>query len=171
MLRRRRRLGSYSRNEVKRVMAYKTELWQDIKGLAGLPLYGVIFVISGVLKQYALAVELVIALGLCFLVTIIVRAFYFQERPMKQEFKSGLEKLDAASFPSLHSMRGAVLATLLGMFFSNVMLGVLFALCALAIACARVAQKRHFARDVVAGLVLGLLIALASVEIVHLIGL
>ncbi len=134
---------------------WRDELLQDIKGLSGVPIFIAVVLISFFVGERALALQLTAGLALAYAITVILRIVFFSQRPDKQKFTNFVEKLDASSFPSLHSMRAAVLATILSLHFSNSLLTAFFAITAIAIAVARVLQKRHFARDVIAGLVFG----------------
>ncbi len=142
---------------------YKEELWQDIKGLSGVPFFVVIIVISFLLQKNALAYQLIIGLILAYAVTFFIRLVYFKRRPDKQTYRNIVEKIDASSFPSLHAMRAAVLATILSAFFENFWLTPLFALAAVAVAVSRVMTKRHDVNDVLGGLILGVIIGGISI--------
>ncbi len=135
---------------------FKDELWQDVKGLSGVPIFIVVIIVSFLIGMQKLAVQLLVGLILAYVVTTIVRLVYFKRRPDGQAYKNFIEKIDASSFPSLHAIRAAVLATILSLSFNNSWLTVLFALCAIGVAISRVMTKRHYAFDVVAGLVLGI---------------
>jgi undecaprenyl-diphosphatase len=135
---------------------FKDELWQDIKGLSGIPIFAIIIIVSFLSGMQKLAIQLVISLMLAYAITTIVRLLYFKRRPDGQAYKNVIEKIDASSFPSLHAMRAAILATVLSISFSNNWLTVLFAFCAIGVAISRVMTKRHYAFDVIAGLILGI---------------
>jgi len=145
---------------------WRDELLQDIKGLSGVPIFIAVVLISFFAGEKSLALQLVAGLVLAYAVTVILRIAFFSQRPDKQKFTNFVEKLDASSFPSLHSMRAAVLATVLSLHFDNSLLTAFFALTAIAIAVARVLQKRHFARDVIAGLVLGVIVGFLVVRFI-----
>jgi len=142
---------------------YKEELLQDIKGLSGVPFFVIIIVISVLLQQNMLAVQLVIGLILAYVVTVLLRIAYFKRRPDKQSYHNWIEKIDASSFPSLHAMRAAVLATILSAFFESVWLTPLFALAAVAVATSRVLMKRHDISDALAGLIFGAIVGGLSI--------
>lgn len=142
---------------------YETELLQDIKALAGFPLFGLLILITFIIGETSLSAQLFVGLILAFALTATIRAFCFKQRPIKQKFSVWWQKIDAASFPSLHAMRAAVLAVLLAVYFNNLLLTILFTICAIAVAVSRVQLKRHFPRDVVAGLILGVIVAFVSI--------
>src|SRR5574341_841050 len=142
---------------------FKDELWQDIKGLSGVPFFVVIIVIAFLLQEKTLAYQLIVGLILAYTLTTIIRLAYFKRRPDKQAYRNIIEKIDASSFPSLHAMRAAVLATILSAFFENFWLTPLFALAAVGVAVSRVMTKRHDVSDVLAGLIFGVIIGGVSI--------
>jgi undecaprenyl-diphosphatase len=145
---------------------WRDELLQDIKGLSGVPIFIAVVLISFFVGEKNLALQLVAGLALAYAITVILRIFFFSQRPDKQKFHNFVEKIDASGFPSLHSMRAAVLATILSLHFSNSLLTAFFAITAIAIAVTRVLQKRHFVRDVIAGLILGVVVGFLVVRFI-----
>ncbi|MEM3153958.1 MAG: phosphatase PAP2 family protein [Candidatus Woesearchaeota archaeon] len=137
---------------------FKDEVWQDIKGLSGVPIFVVIIISSFLLGNKQLAFQLLAGFILAYVVTIVIRFVYFKRRPDRQAYKNIIEKIDASSFPSLHAMRAAVLATILSITFHNNLLTALFAFCAICVATSRVMTKRHYISDVIVGLILGVII-------------
>ncbi len=144
----------------------RTEFWQDLKALAGVPLFVAVIVLFYVVGKPVFAFQLFIGLALAYALTFGIRTFYFRLRPDKEKYSTYFGRINASSFPSMHAMRASVLATLLILFFNNSLLTVLFIIGALGVGYARVAQKRHYTSDVIVGLVLGVLIALLSVWLV-----
>lgn len=142
---------------------YKEEIWQDIKGLSGVPFFVVIIIIAFLLQEKTLACQLIIGLALAYAVTAVIRLAYFKRRPDKQGYHNFIEKIDASSFPSLHAMRAAVLATILSAFFESFWFTPLFALAAVAVAASRVMTKRHDVNDVLAGLIFGVIVGGISI--------
>ena len=147
-------------------MTLPTELLQDIKALSGLPIFAVLIVLTFLLGEINLSGQLLLGLAFACTLTVIIRIVYFRERPDKQKYKSFLQKIDASSFPSLHAMRAAVLATILAVYFANILLTVIFILCAIGVATSRLLLKRHHFSDVFVGLVLGVILALISIKII-----
>jgi membrane-associated phospholipid phosphatase len=143
----------------------KDELLQDIKALGGFPVYTVAVIVAFFYDR-VLSAQLLFGIVLAFGLTVLIRIFSFKERPDRQPFNGFLTKIDASSFPSLHSMRASVLATLLILKIANPILVVLLIVYAIAVGYSRVMAKRHYVSDVVAGLVLGVFVALASVWLV-----
>ncbi len=133
--------------------------------MSGVPFFVVIIIISFLLQEKALAYQLIVGLILAYAVTSVIRLVYFKRRPDKQGYHNLIEKIDASSFPSLHAMRAAVLATVLSAFFESFWFTPLFALAAVAVAASRVMTKRHDVSDVFAGLILGVIVGGVSIWI------
>ncbi len=144
---------------------FKEENAQDLKALGGLPLAMMILATAIAAKQSALFWQLLFGLLLPFAVTILIRMFYFKPRPKKDKYRNFIEKLDASSFPSLHSMRAAAYATILMNFFHNVWLTALLLAAAIGVGAMRVVLKRHDVKDVIAGLVIGAAIGIAIISL------
>lgn len=138
------------------------DLVQDVKAFGGTPLFVLLALLAFFLQEVVLSAQLVIGYLVSFAVTAIIRAAYFKERPHRRKHRTWVERIDASSFPSLHAMRAAVLAVVLGAFFASTVVSVLLALVAVGVGVVRVMQKRHYASDVVAGLVLGVVVGVVS---------
>ncbi len=59
-------------------------------------------------------------------------------------------------------MRAAVISVTIGLFFNQPLVWILAAIAAVSVALTRVIQKRHHKSDVLAGLIIGVIIAIAS---------
>jgi len=147
-------------------MGMRTEFLQDLKALAGVPLFFVVIVISYVVGRPVFALQLFVGLVLAYVLTFGIRTFYFRVRPDKEKYSNYLQRINASSFPSMHAMRASVFATLLVLFFQNSLLSVLFVLCALGVGVSRVLTKRHHASDVIVGWIFGVFVALFTVWLV-----
>lgn len=127
---------------------------RDVAGMGGFPistLITLLFLFININIFFQLLVAFAIAYGL----TIIGRALFWKQRPKKRKYKNFLEKIDAGSFPSLHSARAGVLVTILSNFFANNFITGLLIISAIGVAWARVYLKKHFPVDVITGLVIG----------------
>ncbi len=146
-------------------MSFTNELVQDIKALGGFPVFTIAIVIAFFYDR-SLSAQLLVGIVLAFGLTVLIRMVSFKQRPDKQPFNNFLTKIDASSFPSLHSMRASILATLLILQLKTPVLIILLIVYAIAVGASRVWMKRHYVSDAVAGLVLGVFVALASVWLV-----
>ena len=77
----------------------------------------ILFVLA--LGHFFLVWQLLFAFFFTLLVTVIIRQFYFKDRPLKQAHGNFVEKIDAASFPSLHTARIVAIVLLLLDFIQN----------------------------------------------------
>lgn len=113
----------------------------------------ILFVLA--LGHLILVWQLLFAFFFTLLVTVIIRQFYFKDRPQKQTHANFVEKIDAASFPSLHTARiVAIVLLLLDFIQDDVVTAFLFGFSALVI-YSRVYLKKHDWEDVAGGMILG----------------
>lgn len=141
------------------------EVLRDTTALGGLAIYVVIALIFFMLGNYHVFVELVVALALLYVVIAIIRTLFFRKRPDRQKYSGFFTRIDAGSFPSMHSARSLVLAVVLGTVFTQATVRVLLAIAVLAVACTRIRLKRHYASDVIAGLIIGAVISWAAIKL------
>ncbi len=141
------------------------EVWQDIKAFGGLPFYLIITLVFLIMYDYYVFFALVLGLILSYVVTIGIRLVYFKQRPQKVKYKNLIQKVDASSFPSLHTIRVVVLGLILMVVVSRPLFSLLVIPFVLLSAYARVKLKRHHLSDVIAGIFLGVVIALFSLWI------
>lgn len=139
----------------------RDELIEDMKCLGGFWLYLIISFVFLILGEFAWGVLLLVSLAVAFVVIILVRLAYFKPRPAPYKIKGVYSRIDASSFPSMHSARAAILAVILSYYFRSPALTAVFVVCALGVSAARVVSRKHFLTDVIAGLVLGVVIAFA----------
>ncbi len=90
-------------------------------------------------------------------VTVGIRLLYFKNRPAVQEYHNWIEKLDASSFPSLHTARIIFLAMTLSFFFEQEVVSIFLILLALSVAYSRVYLQKHDWMDLLGGLFLGII--------------
>lgn len=133
----------------------KNDLFRDITSFASLWWYFAIALIFLMTKNYDISVKLGIGLLLIYFVVIVIKTFYFKNRPKKYIYNSYIEKLDASSFPSLHSSRAVFMSMVLMKFFNNTALSALLAVFVVGIAYSRIQLKKHDLIDVLAGVVVG----------------
>src|SRR3989338_1746636 len=121
----------------------KNDFFRDLTSLGSLWLYLVVILYFLFIQNYALLKNLVIGLGLIYLIVVIIRAFYFKERPKKYSYNSFIERLDASSFPSLHAARAAFLFVNLAAFLNNPIFFVLSIILILMVAYSRIYMQKH----------------------------
>jgi membrane-associated phospholipid phosphatase len=126
----------------------------DLSALGGMPTYILITLVMLTLKP-TLGIKLIGALVTAFTVTVAIRLIYFKTRPKLRPARNLLERLDASSFPSLHTMRAAILAIILSQ--NQIVLAVLL-LTAAGVGYSRYKLQHHDPTDVTGGYIIGLLI-------------
>src|SRR3989338_8783115 len=136
----------------------REELWRDAGALGGFPLYLLVFLLA-VIYDTSLAIQLFIGGLLSLFLTTLIRIVYFKDRPVKETYNNFIRKIHASTFPSLHTMRASLMATILTAWMPNVILGIVLFLSAAGVGYSRVKFKRHFVKDVVSGYVIGIIVA------------
>ena len=133
----------------------KSDFFRDITSFASLWWYFIITLIFLAAGNYDVSSRLLIGLLLTYFIVIITRTFYFKHRPEKYSYNSYIQKLDASSFPSLHSSRAVFMSLVLAKFFNNNILSALLAVLAIIIAYSRIQLRKHDLTDVLAGAAVG----------------
>lgn len=90
-----------------------------------------------------------------------IKYFWHKPRPNGQKFKNGFEKIDAGSFPSIHSSRIAFVYLSLSYIqymAGNLLIVPVFLIVILVVGYSRVFLKKHFLVDVMAGYFIGALL-------------
>jgi len=145
-------------------MSFKENFIRDTSAFGGLPIYFTIAFIALVLQKLSLFWQIAAGFIICYAVTTPIRAIYFKARPDKEKYTNWLTRLDASSFPSLHSMRVAVLAVVLANFFNSILITLAFAIAAIGAAIARVLMKKHYWSDIIAGAAIGIIIGFIMIN-------
>lgn len=133
---------------------------EQLTHLGGLVFYCIwlgLLLVAGQIQIFTgLLVSLIMVMGL----GVIIRIIHFRNRPKPQRHANWLEKLDAASFPSLHAMRAVSLAFWGSLMLNSIVGTVYLFLLALLVIASRVILKKHFISDVFWGAVFSLIINL-----------
>lgn len=110
-----------------------------------------------------------IVLGLIVLeiITAGIKLIYPKERPKKENHSNILEKIDAGSFPSVHTARVTFFAFMTVSFTVNLNIQLGFAnlliILPFVVAFTRIKMKKHYLIDVIAGLIIGFVLYLIPV--------
>lgn len=93
----------------------------------------------------------------------IIKFLFPKKRPNNQKYSNSLEKIDAGSFPSIHSSR--VMFVYLMLFTSTpfAYLKVIFLSIILVVGYSRLFLKKHYLIDVLGGYILGLVLYLTLI--------
>ena len=148
------------------IQRQKNDLIRDISALGSLFFYILAGALFLALKDYSSFMKLLVGTLIIYFVTAIIRRFFFRERPQKLSYSNAFEKLDAASFPSLHASRTAFLLVFFINYFSNPLASFIIALLAMGIFYSRTYLRKHDWKDVIGGIVLGVLAYYLAVFVV-----
>ena len=134
----------------------KNDLLRDITSLGSLFAYLLLISFFLIQKKYDVSTKLIIGLVVIYIATILIKSIYFKNRPEKIAYSSFIEKLDASSFPSLHTSRIIFLSAVLIKYYGNIYFSVLIVLLAIAIPYSRIYLRKHDIKDAIAGIVFGI---------------
>ena len=137
------------------VKKYLQEAFKAVTALGTAYFYGLLVIFLLLLDKKQIALHLIAGLVACYLFVFMIRVFYFKERPKKENHFNLFIKINAASFPSLHSLSSVYVATVISKFIANIKITIFFYSVALLIAYSRIYLKKHYFFDVLSGLILG----------------
>lgn len=138
------------------IQKQKEDFWRDITALGGAWLYFATVLILLAVEQTKIAAEIFAGFLITYFTAVIIRLFYFKNRPKKETYNNTLEKIDASSFPSVHSARAVFLALTFSKFSDATMTSAILFLLAGTVCYSRIAIKKHYWTDVIGGVVLGI---------------
>jgi undecaprenyl-diphosphatase len=136
-------------------MKFSKLIFRDLTTFGSLVFFVFVIVITSLFGKEALFIDLLIGLVLMSLLIVVIRTIYFKERPHKQEFNNFIEKIDASSFPSLHTSRVVFLMLILQEYSSNNLVTGLLVIFTSLIAYSRVFLKKHDWKDLLGGAIIG----------------
>ena len=128
----------------------------DASAFGGLFFYSSLVIFLFLNNMINFSIYLFISLVLIIMLIIPARLLFFRERPKKQRFNSLLGKVDASSFPSLHTSR--VMVILIGFFKFyqfNIFLNTFILLTGLLVMYSRIKLKKHYLTDIIGGIFFG----------------
>lgn len=136
---------------------YLDVFFRDITSLGSFAFHFFLILFLLALGNLILVWQLLFSFFFTLLATTVVRMFYFKDRPHKQSHANFIEKIDAASFPSLHTARTvAMVLIVLNTLQNHAVTAFLVAFSALII-YSRVYLKKHDWEDVAGGIILGVI--------------
>jgi undecaprenyl-diphosphatase len=140
-------------------------LIRDLSSFGGLPFYLFLSFFVMLLGELKLFLWLIIGMIISYLIVIIIRIIFYKERPRKEKYNTFIEKIDASSFPSLHSFRITLIFWLFYFNYKSLYITIMVFFIGLAVFFSRYYLKKHFRIDIFWGFILGLV---TSFAIVHL---
>jgi len=142
------------------------EFIEDTSAFGSLSFFLFLIFLFLILGQIKLAIWLTLGLILSFVFIIIIKLIYFKERPQKKEYKNFIEKIEASSFPSLHSWRIVMILVFLSYYYKSEYLVILLGIIAILVFFSRKYLKLHFWIDIIFGALFGLIMSLLIVWLV-----
>lgn len=131
----------------------KNAFWRDVTGLGSSGVYFLLIIFFFVIAHKKTALQLIVAYGITYVIAGIIKLTYFKDRPKKQNYNNGLEKIDASAFPSVHSARATFTALLLSQTFQQTRW--FFASIAILVCYSRIKVHKHDWKDILGGVLLG----------------
>jgi len=131
--------------------------FRNLSAFGALPFYLFICLFMLITQDLKIFYWLMIGLVSAYFFAMIFRLMFFRERPKKKKYKNIFEKIDASSFPSLHSWRIAMITYFLGFYYNSIALIILFSIITLAVMFSRVYLRRHYISDVFFGALFGII--------------
>ena len=89
-----------------------------------------------------------------------IKLVYHKERPKKASHSNILEKINAGSFPSIHTARSSFVFLTLILLSNSFIQRLLFLILLIVVGVSRVFLRKHFKVDVIMGCFIGILAAL-----------
>ena len=130
------------------------DLFRDLTSFGSAGFFALVLLLTLFLNG-SLFIDLLMGFIITLAVVVIIRSIYFKDRPHKQDFHNFIEKIEASSFPSLHSARITFLALTFSYYFSNRFVSVFCILITTLVIYSRIHIKKHDWVDVIAGMILG----------------
>jgi len=131
------------------------EVIADLSALGGVPLYALTALMFLFIDRANVFIFLTLGFVLIYAITSIIRFFWFKRRPDKQKYKTWWQKIDASSFPSLHSARIVLLGLVMYFYFQNLSVLMLAIIAMIGVGYSRIWLNRHDWKDVLGGYILG----------------
>jgi membrane-associated phospholipid phosphatase len=107
---------------------------------------------------------LLIALAINEIFGSLIKIIFPKTRPNGQKYNNLLEKIDAGSFPSLHSSRITIVYLTLFTFANLFLFKGIFISIVPIVMLSRINLKKHFITDIIGGFVIGLIIWWISIN-------
>ena len=137
------------------------KLFEEITFFGGLFFYLFLIILFFTLGKADYSLKLFLGLLSVYLLTFIIRIFYFKPRPEKVSYNNFLEKIDASSFPSVHAARTTFLFIFLLVFLPSSLIYIILTLILwLLVLYSRIHLKKHDIIDLIGGILTGILSSL-----------
>jgi undecaprenyl-diphosphatase len=141
------------------------EFIEECSAFGSLPFFLFLIFLFFILGEIQLSTWLVLGLILSFALVILIKLFYFKQRPQKKDYHNIIEKLDASTFPSLHSMRIVLILVFLSYYYKSVYLVFLLGIIACIVFYSRKYLKKHYWMDILFGALFGFVMSFFIIRI------
>lgn len=141
---------------------------ENLTALGSMVFLGLVFIFF-LLTNFYVAMELLFASALAFIIIVIIRIIYFKTRPEnmgQKKPKNFIDYVDKSSFPSMHAANSFIMALIVGFNQNNLYVFIFFIIVAMLICVTRRYFNKHFTLDLVVGMLLGILVSLFTFFIV-----
>ncbi|MBN2094503.1 MAG: phosphatase PAP2 family protein [Candidatus Aenigmarchaeota archaeon] len=139
---------------------YVNEILEQVTSFGGMFFHLFLICFMFALGEIILSLQLFASFILTYAVTLVLRLAHFRDRPKKLAYSNIIEKVEASSFPSLHSMRVSAIFCLFYLFYGPGLVSLIFLGTALAVFLSRHWLKKHHPSDILAGAILGVLVGI-----------
>ncbi len=125
--------------------------------LFGMPTFYIVAILIIAQIDVLFSARLAAVLIMVEVICVAIKCMYRKERPLPQQKVNWWEKIDAGSFPSVHTARITALTTMVNVWYNNAVIICLSIALVLVVGFSRVYLKKHYPIDVMAGLAVGLI--------------
>jgi membrane-associated phospholipid phosphatase len=134
-------------------------IFRDLTTFGGEIFYLLVLTMIFAIKEITLFWNLLLGNIFAIAIVVLIRVFYFKPRPHTQTFSNLIEKIDASSFPSLHTARIWFVAFIF-MKMWGFSVGTVVSILAILVTYSRVYLKKHDWVDVSFGFILAVVLYL-----------
>ena len=133
------------------------ETIRDISGFGGNPISLAVMLSFLLTNHFTEFTYLFVAIVLAYAIVMAIRFTFWTKRPdYKTKPKNIWEKFDEGSFPSMHVIRAVMLAVILSLFFSSLIITLITIATVLLVGWSRMYLNRHYLRDILISVPIGL---------------
>ena len=150
------------------IKKYTREGFVAITQLGSAYFYVILVIFLLTINKKILALYLTLGLLACYILSIIVRLFYFKDRPEKEDFFNFFTKINASSFPSVHMMTSIYAAVVIANDIKILSVSIFLGFVSLLIGYSRIYLKKHYFIDIFFGFVLGLIASIIYLLIFYI---
>ncbi len=117
-----------------------------------------VFLLS--IDQSKLVFQLALGLVISYVIIFIFRLFYFKERPVKESYSNLFTRINASSFPSMHTLSFTYFSIVLIKTLNNKLTTIFLLILTILVGYSRIYIKKHYFIDVLYGWILGIITGL-----------